>query len=79
MNVGPSLKHDMFLCRFAPEPALPMCENSRLAASKRVTHLGLVAEITSRSKVTLRISSEVFNKYMYVTYTRTYLYPCSWL
>ncbi len=47
-SIGPPLKHDMFPCRFAPGPLLPMHGNMCWAALKRTIHLQLDGEITSR-------------------------------
>ncbi len=38
-SVGLSLKHNMFSCRFALRPLLPMHGNPHKVALKQVTHL----------------------------------------
>jgi hypothetical protein len=47
MNVEPLLKHDMFLCRFAPKPPLLVRGNLRWVTLKQTMHLQLVIEILS--------------------------------
>lgn len=51
MYAWPSLKHDMFLCQFAPGFAMPVDKNPCRTTSKRATHLRLVVEIMSRDHI----------------------------
>jgi hypothetical protein len=44
-SIGAPPKHDMFLCWFAPDPAMLVYGNPHWAASKRTTHLRFVRDM----------------------------------
>jgi len=62
MSAGPSLKHDMFSCRFASGPPLHVRGNPHQVTLKQMMHFWLVAEITSRDAQYVSPDSKVYSE-----------------